>query len=388
MDCSPPLGFVTLSTDCDDADAEVNPDAEEVCDGIDNDCSGEIDDDPIDIITWYIDADEDGYGSDSISIDSCDAISGFVAVGDDCDDSDAGVNPSATEDCDGIDNDCDDEIDESGSTVWYQDLDSDGYGDPDISEASCDGPSGYVSTGDDCNDDDASINPGEDEICDEIDNDCDDEIDEDAIDALIFYPDSDSDGYGGSSDEIEQCVAPPGYVASSSDCNDADADVHPGADELCNGVDDDCDDEVDEEGTDGDTYYADTDSDGYGDPDSTTVGCSTPSGYVDNSTDCDDSDASISPEAIEVCDEVDNDCDADIDEDVKTVFYADTDEDGHGDEGSTTEACAAPTGYVAVSTDCDDSDASVSPDATEVCNSVDDDCNDIVDDDPSDGDSY
>ena len=387
-ECTAPSGFVATDGDCDDEDATAYPGADEVCDGVDNDCSGEVDDDAVDIVVWYIDADEDGHGSSAISISACDPISGFVAAGDDCDDSDGAISPSATEECDGIDNDCDDEIDESGSTVWYLDGDGDGYGTDLDTTASCDAPDGYVSTGGDCEDDVAEVNPGADEVCDDVDNDCDDEIDEDATDADTWYEDFDEDGYGNAAEAIELCTSPPGYVSNATDCNDNDATINPDAEETCNAIDDDCDGAVDDEAADAATYYADVDEDGYGDVDSTAEACELPSGYVENATDCDDSSAAISPEGVEVCDEVDNDCDAEIDEDVKSTFYADSDGDGYGDPDSTTESCSVPSGYADNDEDCDDTSASVSPVASETCDGVDQDCNGDIDDDPIDGTTY
>ena len=105
----------------------------------------------------------------------------------------------------------------------------------------------------------------------------------------------------------------------------------------------------------GTTWYADTDSDGYGDSSTSQVACSAPSGYVSNSTDCDDSDDTINPGAAEACDGVDNDCDTDVDEGVQTTFYLDADGDGLGDSSDSQDACSAPSGYVADATDlCDD----------------------------------
>lgn len=82
------------------------------------------------------------------------------------------------------------------------------------------------------------------EICDGVDNDCDGEIDEGVLN--MYYHDADSDGYGDSTDSILSCTSPASYVSNSSDCNDASANVRPGATEICDGVDNDCDGSVDE----------------------------------------------------------------------------------------------------------------------------------------------
>ena len=105
----------------------------------------------------------------------------------------------------------------------------------------------------------------------------------------------------------------------------------------------------------GTTWYADTDGDGYGDSSDSQDACSAPSGYVADSTDCDDSDNAINPGAAEACDGIDNDCDSSVDEGVQTTFYRDADGDGLGDSSDSQDACSAPSGYVSDATDlCDD----------------------------------
>ena len=112
------------------------------------------------------------------------AVSYAEPVGDgftydvDCNDDDSAVNPDATEVCDGIDNNCDGNIDEAGGSTWYADVDADTYGDPASTTVSCDMPMGYVADNTDCNDGDAAINPAATEVCDGVDNNCDGNIDE------------------------------------------------------------------------------------------------------------------------------------------------------------------------------------------------------------------
>jgi len=121
------------------------------------------------------------------------------------------------------------------------------------------------------------------------------------------------------------------------------------------------------------TYYADSDGDGYGDPDASAMGCSVPSGFVDNDLDCDDSTDARSPDASEECNEVDDDCDDSVDE---RIWYRDGDGDGWGGD-STRDVCVQPSGYVARDGDCDDTRDTVFPGstATEVPNDgVDTDC--------------
>jgi len=133
----------------------------------------------------------------------------------------------------------------------------------------------------DCDDDNNRVHPGSDEYCDGLDNDCDGEVDDNAIGASTWFPDSDSDGFGYTSYSVVSCEGTDGYVEDGSDCDDNDAAVHPEADEYCNGKDDDCDGDVDEEtALDASTWYADTDGDGYGDGSASIVDCEQPAGYV------------------------------------------------------------------------------------------------------------
>ena len=299
--------------DCNDADAAIHPEAREQCDDIDNDCDGLIDDEDSDVYgadTWYADSDQDGYGGDLLMLEGCNQPDGYVDNRSDCNDLDASVNPEADEVCDGADNNCDGTLDEDSAldaSAWYLDGDGDGYGAGSASGPSCDAPAGYVLYDGDCNDNDPTYHPGatesdctdandyncdgsvghadldgdgfaacEDcddndaaaneaaaEVCDGIDNDCDGDID--AADgnltgATTFYGDSDGDGYGGSQYQEEACTAPPGFVSNTDDCDDLDASSHPGASEVCDGADNDCESNDDE--CTGSTRYQDADAEG------------------------------------------------------------------------------------------------------------------------------
>ena len=296
----------------------MNPGAEEICDGVDNNCDGEVDEGVTS--TYYADTDGDGFGDAESTTDSCEQPDGYAPIGTDCDDSSAESYPSAPEQCDDEDNDCDGEIDEDITDVWYADADSDGYGDPKVSIETCDPDQGYVATGDDCDDTDAAAFPGSKEVCDEADNDCDGTIDEGVTG--YWFEDADGDGFGDDDTVTESCGAPSGYVITNADCDDTDDTIHPDADEICDGIDNDCDTYIDDVDSnvvyvdkDGSAliWYIDADGDTFGSAAFTYEQCEQPSGFVDDDTDCDDTDDTIHPDATEVCDSVDNDCDGSTD---------------------------------------------------------------------------
>ena len=351
--------------DCDDGEGTAFPGGTEICDAIDNDCDGDVDDSATDASTWYIDADGDSFGSPAYSEQACEQPAGYTDNDLDCDDGSALALPGGIEVCDGLDNDCNGDTDEdsaSDALTFYADSDSDGYGDPSSTQVACQASSGFVEDAQDCDDTDAAVNPDATEVCDTQDNDCDGLTDDArAVDAATWYIDYDSDGYGTSTYTTQSCSQPSGYASTSDDCDDTSALASPGVTEICDEIDNNCDGDVDEDSaSDATTWYLDLDLDGYGDPSNTSTSCVQPSGTVTDFSDCDDSDADISPDADEVCDTVDNNCDGSIDEDTAVdadTWYADTDGDGYGDPDSTTQACDQPTGYVSDNKDCDDTDA-------------------------------
>ena len=168
-------GFTVAQGDCDDTQPLSNPDAVEACDGIDNDCNGEVDEGVGEV--WYVDTDGDGFGIDAQTITSCEIPPNHAFRGGDCDDQDPYVSPLGIEQCDNLDNDCNGIIDDTadGTILLFADTDGDSYGDVENYTLVCqDNVDGYVSNADDCDDNQEAIYPGAIETCnDSLDQDCD-----------------------------------------------------------------------------------------------------------------------------------------------------------------------------------------------------------------------
>ena len=220
--CRGPSRAALRDGDCFDGNDAIYPGATEPCTGYDFDCDGIPDHGAeVDGEVWYVDADGDGHGDPERGAEYCEQPDDSVAVGDDCDDLDAEVSPSALEVCNGRDDDCDglsDEAGADGESTWYLDADDDGYGDATHEVTACEPPAGYVADGTDCDDDDSDV-----------------------LGALTWYPDADGDGYGEGAGE-PVCDPGSGFADEDGDCDDTDDTVHPAAGETCdNGRDDDCD---------------------------------------------------------------------------------------------------------------------------------------------------
>jgi hypothetical protein len=380
-------GF-SWSEDCDDLDAAIRPGAGEICDRIDNNCDGYIDEaGALDAVTWYGDLDGDLYGDEAYTRVLCNAPQGFVNVAGDCDDTSPQVNPEGEESCNELDDDCNGTVDDNASDTeqYYIDADGDNFGDAADTTpvAACSQPVGYSPNAEDCDDADPGINPLATEVWyDGVDQDCEGGSDYDA----------DADG--------DRAIA-----FGGTDCDDTRPYVRPGREEKCDGVDNDCDGSIDPDTSTGTTvYYHDADDDGYGALGDTLRACDPPSGYTtaDLATDCDDTNRNIFPGGTEVWyDGVDGDCngasdfDADLDgfdaelyggddcDDTNaatfpTTWYEDADLDGHGDLTVMVSACASPgADWSLLADDCDPTNDTVHPGATEICgDGVDNNCDD------------
>jgi hypothetical protein len=435
--CTAPIGYTATADDCDDTNAAIHPGAAETCDGADEDCDEDTDEDAIDAPTWYADTDADGFGDRRSPTVACTQPAATSATDDDCNDHDGAMHPEADETCNEIDDDCDGLVDAHdtdlvGGSTWYDDDDGDGYGDGGAATYTCVQPEGTVSIAGDCNDVLASIRPDADETCNAIDDDCDALVDDDdsVADGWTWHADADGDGYGDPDAPLTACLQPPGFVYDDRDCDDAaadvgaagtwyedddndgwgnwtsspyvacrpgpgwalliddcnenDRDVFPGATEVCNGIDDDCDGavDVDDAGIVLDVWYDDDDGDGYGDDAATTESCDAVDASVTVGGDCDDDDATRNPGELEYCDGFDNNCIGVGDDDaVGLDWYADDDGDGYGDDGDVVVDCLPVSGRVLVGGDCNDDDDAISPAGTDVCRTGDDDdCDGRTDD--------
>lgn len=396
--CSPEgIYNTTTNDDCNDSDPAIGPEAEEKCDGIDNDCDGYTDEaGAANCIVRYYDADGDGYGTTWTKC-VCPFDPKYRAdVSGDCDDSDPNVNPGADEICgNGKDDDCDGATDEGlpgckDCIPYYWDLDWDGYGVTTKWQCLKEGVSPYTATKPgDCADGDPAVNPGKPEKCNGIDDNCNGLTDEEgAIGCKVYFLDSDHDGVGVTGSTKCLCKPEGAYTATTGgDCDDSDPLRAVGFEETCNGFDDDCDGQVDEPDAKGCVkYYFDEDGDGYGIEDIVQCLCTSVGNFrALKPGDCNDSNPLAFPGAQEVCNGIDDDCDGATDEEGAsgcTMFWYDADNDGWGVKGNSKCLCKAQGKYRALfEGDCDDNDATRNQGREEICNNIDDDCDGEVDED-------
>jgi hypothetical protein len=283
----------TQGNDCDDNDpTSFSVLAAEVCDGKDNNCNGTTDE--------GCDKDKDGYCDSKVKVLStaaCPKTTITAGFGDDCDDGSKSIFPTANELCDAVDNNCAGGIDEN--------CDKDGDKYCDANKTTVGTPPSCIKGGGDCADTNAAVNPGTTEVCNGVDDNCNVLIDEvGATGCVNYFYDGDQDKVGVGS---AQCLcAPTGlYTAKTSgDCNDTCPTCTPGAIELCDGNDNNCDNVVDD--------GCNVDGDGYCTAAKVTVG--TPPVCPKGGGDCNDGNGSVYPAAQELCNLQDDNCNGIVDE--------------------------------------------------------------------------
>ena len=363
-------GASALDGDCDDSNDAIHPAAGEIPgDGVDQNCdTSEL---------CYRDNDADGWRTAqtvvSVDLDCVDGVEAAATVpGFDCDDTRNTVFPGATEVVgDGRDQSCD------GRELCYVDNDADGWRTNSTlltTSITCTaaGLATSAAPATDCDDTRAWVNPGANQVCDGYDNTC----------AGAPEPDGDGDGWLVCAPFVDQ--DPVDSFVGGGDCDDTTVTISPAASEVCNGVDDSCDGLIDE-GLATTLWYTDLDADGVGaDPTLQTCQALGPP-WVTVGGDCDDSNPQVNPTLPEVCNTIDDDCDALVDEGLATtLWYTDLDGDGFGADPTQQTCQALGPPWVTTGGDCDDAAPGVSPGATETCNGVDDDCDALVDGEDTD----
>jgi len=286
--CTPPVGYVLNATDCNDSDANITGPT-----------------------TYYTDVDLDGFGDDASAADFCTPQVNMVTVGGDCNDANNTIYPGIT---------------------YYADLDQDGYGDFLNDSISCAMPIGFVSNSQDCNDVDSTINPTTvwyidmdgDLQGDDMNtftgctppggyvlnaNDCDDS-NVNISAPTMYFVDVDNDGFGDDATGTLACTQPVNTVIIGGDCNDNDTTIYPGAAEICDGFDNNCNG-TNDEGLVFNTYYLDSDNDQFG-AGTGIVTCQVNPlpGYVLVNGDCDDMNPNVYPGATDIlANDIDENCD-------------------------------------------------------------------------------
>lgn len=224
---------------------------------------------------WYIDSDGDGFGSPFDTLDSCDEVEGYVGNSDDCNDADSLEIPGQ---------------------VWYLDADGDGFGDANHSVVNCQRPIGYTVDATDCDDQDETRNP-----------------------SVFWFSDTDGDGFGDPNLPVDSCTADETAASNDQDCDDTNAFIRPDVNEICDGLDNDCNGQIDDADPNIDAFtqsplYLDADGDGYG-FEYLRLACAASNNESFEPDDCDDTNPDIHPYNLELTDDVDQNCDG------ETVYH-------------------------------------------------------------------
>lgn len=385
--------------DCDDSRNMVHPGMIEQCSTpYDDNCNGDTNDqNAYGCTLFYADQDNDGFGVTSDARCYCQPSGIYRAlVGGDCDDSNPNVNPGRQEDCNTPqDDNC------SGSTNdedalncldYYVDLDNDGYGQTFLSKCLC-APSGNYRAllPGDCNDNNPSIHPGMQEDCSTPhDDNCDGNTNElDALNCTTYFFDADNDGYGMTGSTQCRCAPLGNYRATlGGDCDDNNFAVNPGRQETCSTLyDDNCDGDSNDLNALGcATFYFDGDQDGFGVTGNTQCRCVAQGSYTATvGEDCDDTNPAVRPGVQENCSTpYDDNCNGDTNE-LNALncinYFMDADNDGFGNGAVPPECRCAPLGLYRslVIGDCNDSNPAIHPNAVEICDGIDNNCNNLID---------
>lgn len=396
--CTPAAPYTcTKGGDCNDDNKDINPGEDEICgNSVDENCNGSTNDPgAIGCKAYYLDHDNDGYGTDQEKCLCLPKGEYRATKKGDCNDDDPLINPGEDEICGNlVDENCNGSTDEPGAkgcTDYYYDGDGDGWGSEKVKPVClCAATADFhVTRGGDCDDADKDVHPGAVEICDHKDNDCKPNTPADPEGALgckPYYPDADKDGYG-NKNAGPRCLCGPdaatGFTTlDHTDCNDHDKNVNPGEKEKCNAgtdtdplIDENCNGLTDEEGALGcKTYYFDNDGDGEGIVDDLhKARCLCHPDKANkytalNSNDCNDKNNKIGKGFPEYCDDIDNNCNGLTDEAGAvdgTDYYFDSDGDGFG-SGKPQRLCGPDYADKFTSKygdDCDDGNAAIYPDS-------------------------
>ncbi|MCB9679466.1 MAG: hypothetical protein H6737_30455 [Alphaproteobacteria bacterium] len=363
-DCATEPNVSRFNNDCDDSQSSTYPGAPEVAgDGVDQDCDTRD-------MCWR-DNDNDNFGQ-NVQLNgltlSCLLDAGRAPVNTDCNDAAPNNYPGNVEVCDGVDNNCVGGADEPGPQItyasWYRDADGDSHGTPDDIQNTCNGaPLGYVASSDDCDDADGINYPGNAEVCDGQDNDCNGLDDAGNPGTDNWETDNDGDGQ-------RECEL---------DCDDSNPNRFNGNPEIpANGVDNDCNNR--------ELCYVDGDQDTYGNQGGATVQSASgapawsclASGLSPVATDCNDANGTVHPGAAEgIADNLDQNCDG------VELCYRDLDMDGHGIETGQTVIspdllCQRLQGESGIADDCNDNNNTIYAGAPEILfDGIDQDCNGV-----------